>query len=143
MGSIKSAEYDKAIKLFNKVIAQSPDNPVPYINLALVYEKMQNLALAEENLKLAIKLDPENPVASNEYALLYRKSGRFTEARQIYEKILGKHPDFIMAHKNLGILCDLYMKDYKCALKEYVIYSGLMPDDGNVKVWIADMQKRS
>lgn len=143
MGSIKSAEYDKAIKLFNKVIAQSPDNPVPYINLALVYEKMQNLMLAEENLKLAIKLDPENPVASNEYALLYRKSGRFTEARRIYEKILGKYPDFIMAHKNLGILCDLYMKDYKCALKEYVIYSGLMPDDGNVKVWIADMQKRS
>lgn len=142
MQSIKSVEYDKAIKLLNKVIAQSPNNPVPYINLALVYKKMQNLTLAEENLKLAIKIDPENPVANNEYALLYRKTGRFGEARQTYEKMLEKYPNFIMAHKNLGILCDLYMKDYECALKHYVVYSGAMPDDGAVKIWIADLRGR-
>ena len=142
MQFIKSEEYEKAIKLLSKVIAQSPNNPVPYINLALVYKKTQNLTLAEENLKLAIKIEPENPVANNEYALLYRKTGRFTEARQVYEKILEKYPNFTMARKNLGILCDLYMRDYECALKHYVIYSGVMPDDGAVKIWIADIRSR-
>lgn len=143
MESIKSEEYDKAIKLLNKVIAQPPGSAVPYINLALVYKKTENLKLAEENLKLAIKIEPENPVANNEYALLYRKTGRFAEARQIYEKLLEKYPNFMMAHKNLGILCDLYMQDYVCALKHYQIYSDFMPDDGAVKIWITDVRTRS
>lgn len=142
MDSAKSEEYEKAIKLLEKVIAQMPNNPVPYINLAMVYNKMQNLPLAEENLKKAIKIDPENPVANNEYALLYRKTGRFVEARQTYEKILEIYPDYRMARKNLGILCDIYMRDYECARKHYTIYSDLMPDDAAVKNWIADLKGR-
>lgn len=140
MYSIKAVDYERAIKLFNKIIAQYPDNPVPYINLALIYKKMRNLPLAEENLKLGIKAAPENPVVNNEYALLFRKTGRFTEARQIYDKILEKYPDFSIAHKNLGILCDIYMKDYECALKHYTIYIGLIPDDESVKGWVASIR---
>lgn len=149
MQAIKTSDYDKAVKLLNQVIAQSPDNPVPYINLAIVYIKAQKLTLSEEyltlaekNLKQAIKIDPENPVANNEYALLYRKTGRFAEARQIYERTLEKYPNFMIARRNLGILCDLYMKDYECALKHYVIYSSAMPDDKAVKIWIADLRGR-
>lgn len=149
MQAIKTSDYDKSIRLLNQVIAQSPDNPVPYINLALVYIKARDLTLleeyltlAEKNLKQAIKIDPENPVANNEYALLYRKTGRFAEARQIYERTLEKYPNFMIARKNLGILCDLYMKDYECALKHYVIYSSAMPDDKAVKIWIADIRGR-
>jgi tetratricopeptide (TPR) repeat protein len=142
MQALKIVQYEKVIKLLNKIAEQSPNNPVPYVNLALVNEKMRNYTLAEENLKKAIKIDSGNPVANNEFALLYRRTGRFAEARQIYEKILEKYPNFIMARKNLGILCDIYMKDYQCALKHYVIYSGAMPDDGTVKIWIADLRGR-
>lgn len=142
MDFIKAEEYEKGIELLNKVVKVSQRNAIPYINLALVYKKQGKLKLAEENLKLALNAEPENPVANNEYALLYRKTGRFTEARQIYEKILEKYPNFNMAHKNLGILCDLYMKDYECALKHYVVYSNVVQDDKTVKIWIADLQKR-
>lgn len=143
MQFIKTADYDKAIRHLNHVVVQAPNNPVPYINLAIAYKKMQNLKLAEENLKAAIKLDPWNPVANNEYALLYRKTGRFSEARQVYENLLDKYPKFTMAHKNLGILCDIYMRDYPCAIKHYESYSGATPDDGAVKIWIADLRNRT
>ena len=142
MGFIKAGEYDRGIVLLNKVTEIEKNNAVPYINLAMAYGKVGNLKLAEENLKLALKIDPENPVASNEYAMLYRKTGRFSEARQLYERALKKFPGFYMARKNLGILCDLYMRDYACALKQYEIYAGAMPDDKAVKTWIADVQKR-
>ena len=142
MEFIRAGEYDRGIKLLNKVTAIEKNNPVPYINLAMAYGKVDNLKLAEENLKQALNIEPENPVASNEYALLYRKTGRFSEARHLYERILKKYPGFYMARRNFGILCDLYIRDYGCALKQYEIYSGAMPGDKTVKIWIVDVKKR-
>lgn len=143
MAHIETEEYEKSIVLFNKIINAMPNNAISYINLALVYKKLGQLKLAENNLILALNADHENPVANNEYALLYRKTGRFAEARQLYEKILDKYPNFIMARKNLGILCDLYLKDYACAMKHYEIYSDAMQNDKMVKIWLADLQNRS
>lgn len=143
MHFVNTEEYDKAIELLNKVVKAEPQNAAASINLALVYKKQGNLKQAEDSLKVALTAEPENPVANNEYALLYRKTGRFAEARALYEKTLEKYPHFTMAHKNLGILCDLYLKDYECALKHYTIYSSVMQDDKSAKIWIADLQKRT
>ncbi len=143
MAHIKAEEYGKGIELLGKVVKEVPNTPVPSINLALAYEKVDKLKPAEESLKQALNAEPDNPVANNELALLYRKTGRFTEARQAYERILDKYPNFRLVHKNLGILCDLYTKDYECALKHYVFYSNVVQDDKTVKIWIADLQKRT
>ncbi len=142
MHFIQSEEFEKAIELLKKVTQALPDNAIAHINLALVYKKLGKLKEAEESLKLALSADPDNPVADNEMALLYRKTGRFKEARQLYEKTLEKYPDFKMVHMNLGILCDIYLKDYQCALNQYVIYSSVVQDDKTVKIWIADTQNR-
>lgn len=143
MKLVDNKEYEKAADLLSKVANAEPDNAIPSINLALVYEKMGKMKEAEESFKSALKADPDNPVAANEYALLYRKTGRFAEARALYEKTLEKYPHFIMMHKNLGVLCDLYLKDYACAIEHYTAYSEVKPDDKTVKMWIADLRQRS
>ncbi len=143
MQLVKKEDYEKAAELLDKVVKAEPQNAIPSVNLALVYEKLGKMKEAEESLKLAVSADPENPVAANEYALLYRRTGRFTEARALYEKTLEKYPNFVMAHKNLGVLCDLYLKDYECAIKHYTVYSAVYPDDKTVKIWIADLRQRS
>ena len=112
------------------------------INRAIAQAKLGNLKLAENDLKHALELEPGHPVANNEYGLLYRRTGRFSEARQLYENLLVKYPYYPLVHKNLGILCDLYLRDYKCALREYEIYSSADPEDKTIKIWITDVQRR-
>ena len=134
--------YDQAVELLKKVIAQAPGVTAPYINIAMAYVRLDKLAEAEEHLKTALGLVPDHPLASNEYGLLLRKSGRFAEAREIYENTLKTFPEYLPAHKNLGILCDLYLNDQECALRQYEIYNQSMPDDTEVKMWLADLNMR-
>lgn len=140
---VKAEQYEQAIDALQKLALALPDNAIPPTNLALVYQKLGKLDLAEAQLKRALEIEPMNPVASNELGLLYRKTGRFAEARPVYEKVLAKYPNFSMAHKNLGVLCDLYLKDYPCALSHYRAYAVHAPQDKSVQIWIADLQKRS
>jgi len=139
---LKDQNYDQATNLLEKVIAQSPSISAPYIDIAIAYQRIGKLEQAEEHLKTALKLFPEHPVASNEYGLLYRKTGRFAEARAIYEKALARFPDYYPLHKNLGILCDLYLDDSECALKQFEIYSEKRPADAQVKIWISELRMR-
>jgi len=141
MAAIKAKRYEKGILLYQRVIEKSDGNAVPYINLALVYKEMGNYELAEDYLLKAMRISPDNPIAQNEYAQILRKMGRFPEARKVYEKVLVKYPRFAIAHKNLGILCDMYIRDYECALKHYEAYSKITPDDKSVKIWISDLKR--
>jgi Tfp pilus assembly protein PilF len=140
---IKEAKYDKAIELLEKVIAQSPEMTAPHINLAIAYREINKPEQAEQHLKKALELIPGHPLASNEYGLLLRKAGRFAESRLIYEKALAAFPEYSPIHKNLGILCDLYLKDVACAVEHYASYDKAMPKDQQVKLWLADLQTRS
>jgi Tfp pilus assembly protein PilF len=139
---MKDQDYGQAIDLLEKVIKQSPGVTAPYIDIAIAYQRVGKPELAEGHLKTALSLFPEHPVACNEYGLLCRKTGRFAEARAIYEKAIARFPEYYPLHRNLGILCDLYLNDPACALEHYEIYSNAMPKDAQVTLWIADVRTR-
>jgi len=133
---------EKAIELLARVIGRSPDVTAPYIDIAMAYMRTGKAEPAEQHLKTALALVPDHPVASNEYGLLLRRGGRFKEAREIYEKALASFPGYLPVHRNLGILCDLYLNDPECALKQFEVYSEGAPADGQVKIWIAELRMR-
>ncbi len=139
---MNEGKNDKAIELLAKVIERSPGVTAPHINIAVAYMRTNKLEPAEQHLKTALGLIPDHPVASNEYGLLLRRGGRFKEARKIYEKALASFPDYLPVHRNLGILCDLYLNDPECALTQFEIYSEGLPSDAQVKIWIAELRIR-
>lgn len=139
---LHSQEYDKAIELLEGVVAKSPGVTAPYINLALAYRAVDKPEEAETHLKKALELVPDHPVACNIYGLLCRESGRFAEARRMYEKAITRFPEYSPLHKNLGILCDLYLHDPVCALNHFEVYSNAWPEDEQVKLWIASLRNR-
>ena len=140
---IRGEKYDTAIELLEKVIARTPELTAPRINVAIAYGRMNKSEQAEPHLKKALESVPGHPVASNEYGLLLRKAGRFTEARAMYERSLASFPEYHPIHRNLAILCDVYLKDFACAAEHFEAYGRAMPNDQQVKLWLADLQTRS
>ncbi len=139
---MEDEEYKQAAGLLEKIIEKSPGVTAPYINLAIACRHLGEKERAEEYLKTAMNLIPEHPAACNEYGQLLRRTGKFSESRAVYEKGIAGFPDYYPLHKNLGILCDLYLDDPPCALEHYEIYSRAVPEDKQVKLWIADLRLR-
>jgi Tfp pilus assembly protein PilF len=139
---LNTGTYAQAIEILEKITANAPGVTAPYINLGIAYARTDKGEAAEAQFKKALELVPGHPVASNECGLLYRKKGRFDEARAMYERALAAYPNYYPAHRNLGILCDLYLNDLESAMAHYKVYTQAMPKDDKVKLWIADLQAR-
>ncbi|VAW68308.1 hypothetical protein MNBD_GAMMA09-1683 [hydrothermal vent metagenome] len=139
---LKSADYDKAITLLEKLIEVEKRVPAPYVNLSIAYEYKGDKEKAEKYLLKAVSIDLAHPVANNRLGHLYRRQGKFDDARKAYTNALTKHPDYLPVIKNLGILCDMYLRDLECALQQFEHYQELKPDDKTMKIWISDLSQR-
>jgi Flp pilus assembly protein TadD len=139
---MQEEKNSQAVSVLKSVIEREKRLPAPYVNIAIAYNRLGDAKAAEENLISALKLDIGHPVANNELGLLYRKSGKFKAARTAYENAIKEHPEYLPAIKNLGVLCDLYMHDYECALQQFEDYLELEPDDKTVSLWVVDVKRR-
>jgi tetratricopeptide (TPR) repeat protein len=135
--------YERGVAELEAVTTQAPELANPHVDLGVAYARTGRLADAAASLERALGLSAAHPIAHHELGLIYRKQARFQDARAQYEQALALYPDFHLAHRNLAILCDLYQRDYGCALRHYEAYQALVPDDSQVAIWLVDIRGRT
>ena len=78
-----------------------------------------------------------------EYGLTLRQAGKFAEARAAYESALEANPSYAPAHRNLGVLLDLFLDDPVTAQAELETYKTLTGEDKPVSGWLAELRARN
>jgi len=139
---LEQGRHEPGVALLEKVAEAAPQLSAPRIDLGIAYHRAGNLDAAENNLLLALELNPDHPIAHNELGIVYRKAGRFAEAKKSYEAALAIYPGYHYARRNLAVLCDLYLADLNCALRNYEAYMTTVPGDDEASMWISDIRYR-
>jgi tetratricopeptide (TPR) repeat protein len=149
-----NAEYARAMQLMRsdptqamlefQVLTQSyPDLPGPYANLGLLYRNANQLPEAEAALAKATERARWDAATWTEYGITLRQAGKFPEARAAYEKAIEANSSYAPAHRNLGVLLDLYLDDPVTAQNELETYKQLTGEDKPVSGWIAELRSRN
>ncbi len=135
-------ELDRGIERLEDLVERAPELSAPRIDLGIAEHRAGDLEGAERHLQAALELNPNHPIALNELGIVYRKTGRFALARKSYEAALAIYPGYHFARRNLAVLCDLYLADLDCALRNYEAYMTTVPGDDEAAMWITDIRNR-
>ena len=65
------------------------------------------------------------------------------DAYRVYEKAIEVNPSYAPAHRNLGVVLDLFINDSVTAQSEFETYKTLTGEDKPVTGWIAELKARN
>jgi tetratricopeptide (TPR) repeat protein len=106
-----------AIEQYEQIVKIEPDNVDDHLLLGRLYRLNNDLQKAENELKIAVKLDPDSEEAVTTLSLLYSDEGDTTHALQVLSSV----PDTGRSAKLYAALGATYeqRKEYKSAIDAY------------------------
>jgi type IV pilus assembly protein PilF len=139
IGYYQDGKYPIALDEIKKAIAADPDFADAYGVRALIYTKMNEFVLADENFQRALRLAPHNPDLANNYgAFLCAEGGKPAQAMPYFDAAL-KNPNYatpISALVNAGN-CSLKTKQYAAAERFFTEALRYDPDLAQTNIGLA------
>jgi tetratricopeptide (TPR) repeat protein len=141
--------YDAALAAFKNVLELNPQRPGVHYRMGRIYlsrlldkGNLADRTAAADEFESELKLDPDNGNARYELGVLADQDGKFDVARQQFEQVLLRYPEFEEALVALGG-CYLEMSKPSEALPPLERAAKLRPDDEVVWYRLSRAQRAS
>jgi len=121
--------WQQAELWYREAIALDPEDPAPYVNLALVFLLHRQYDDAIEMCQRAVELDPQDPATLHNLGWGYARIGEYDQAEISFEKAIEIDPNDAEAHNGLGWTYH-GQKMWEEAEAEYRKAMDLDPSDG-------------
>lgn len=105
---------EQAERLYLEIINQSPDNPVPYHRLGVMYTKQGKFKEAGERFGRALALTPDAPEVLNDAGYFYYLAANMGEAERCLRRVLQLQPENVRCCTNLAMVLGEQGRDAEC-----------------------------
>ncbi len=114
-------KLESAERHFIKCVELIPEEAAPYYELARIYQQRNQLEKALTYLETAITLEPDNIWYQSNYAKTHAVIGNYSQAVEIYKRIVAKYPNQYDYHFELAGTY-IMLEDYDAAIE---VFDGL------------------
>ncbi len=111
----KAGNFEKAVEAVKRLIELNPKNEVSYLNLAILYFKMNRLDEAAKTLNECLAIKNDYNYAWFSLGQVYSKLNKHQEAIEAFKKYNALSPDDPNGWLNIGLEY-MFLKDYERAL---------------------------
>ena len=105
IGYMEEKQYEVSLDNFKKALAINPRLPSAHNGIAILYEKLGELDLADKHYRKAVQLDAKDARALNNYGTFLCRIGKYKESQQYFERAVSNplYDQPASALKNAGI----------------------------------------
>jgi Tfp pilus assembly protein PilF len=137
---MQQQSFSQAAVLLQNIINSEADFAGVWYNLAVCQWQLQQLSQAKHSLQQALVATPKHSASHNLLGILAREQGEFGQAEQHWLQAVAIS-DAAVAHKNLGILYELYLAQLTKAYWHYQRYFALSQDP-QATLWLTLLERQ-
>lgn len=140
--ALNNSQLDSAETELKKLTKTRSEFSGPWINLALIDIKKNDLEGAQKNLNKALERNPKMAQVYNVRGFLELSRGNIAKAVDDYRQAITLKEDYALAHYNYALIHDIYFQDMKMAVRHYKRYLELTQNqDKKTADWVLELER--
>jgi len=140
--ALNNSQLDSAETELKKLTKTRSEFSGPWINLALIDIKKNDLDGAQKNLNKALERNPKMAQVYNVRGFLELSRGNIAKAVDDYRQAIALKEDYALAHYNYALIHDIYFQDMKMAVRHYKRYLELTQNqDKKTADWVLELER--
>lgn len=120
-----------------------PELAGPWLNLAIIAVRQNDLDAARMHLDAAQKRNPGMPQVHNLRGYIELSQGNVNKASDAFRQAITLREDYAMAHYNYALVHDIYFQDFAVAVRHYRRYLELTANqDTRTAEWVTELERQ-